>query len=153
MPVENMMTMPLRGNRHKIKLIKINEPFLPQIVFGLSYPGTHSEANVNRTEQAPLSPRIEDIQTIDIPLPLRQQTILYYQVSPQVQRILSGIMSLQNTGNQNAFRQDVEVLIGKPHHPTLEQVRLSTTISSDQNLRASKAKLGRNTLHTARFTG
>lgn len=92
----------LRDNRHMVDVVKVNGETRP--VLGVSHPQDEDKrANILRQWGMPAeSPRREPPATIDQPLPQRSQTILSYQVGPQVrQRVNGGLDALADSRQRN----------------------------------------------------
>lgn len=105
----------LRDNRHMVDVVKINGETRP--VLGVSHPQEEDKrANVLRQWGMPAeSPRREPLATIDQPLPQRSQTILSYQVGPQVrQRVNGGIDALADSRQRNSSGVKERVRLGYP---------------------------------------
>jgi len=109
----------LRYNRHLLSLVKLGDQ--PRPVLGVAYPeDTDRRARIPiQWGQATQSPRRSEPATIDLPLPQRTQTILSYQVNPQVRAALDG-----EPGPLVGSRRDLEPGLKQrlhlgPDHPGL----------------------------------
>lgn len=107
----------LRNDMHRVDLVQLNDSTLP--VLGTAHP-QHDEmerrVHIQRQwDHRAASPRAPRLASIDEPLEQRSQTILYYQVGPQVRQRLNG------SGPSAAPRQSSQAMdrIGL-HLPALE---------------------------------
>ncbi len=133
-----------RGSRQKIRLIKINEPFSPHIVFGLSYPEQKPERGQidsnNNSHNNPAAGREQKTDTIDIPLPVREQTILSYRVDASVRKMINGMAPMEHSRVTPAFRQDIEVSVSSTMINTSPAQKTATQTQSSHALRAEKTQ-------------
>ena len=102
-----------RGGRKKVKLIKINTPSEPAIVLGIAHPSQDQSRNYAAGE-IPV-PAGERPANIDVPLPVREQTILSYRVSPAVRQVLNGFGRFPAPYQPGAATQSADVMIGHDH--------------------------------------
>lgn len=112
-----MLDIGLRTGRQPVKLIGVNAPFEPAVQLGFLH---HSEAHSVRGQHAPHrvpTARTSEQPAINQPLPRREQTILSYQLSPELRRALtSGFTNITNAGRTAPHTQRFghEVKLGRP---------------------------------------
>lgn len=125
-----------RLGRNPVRLIGINAPFEPALQFGREF----SSNNNPRSEVAAAWGVNHNGRTLDSnanstaikhPLPVREQTSLSHQLSPQLQQQLRGGMApLQNQGRNAYHQQKVELdsvhmgaaISHRSHHSTVSAV-------------------------------
>ncbi len=112
-----MLDIGLRTGRQPVKLIGVNAPFEPAVQLGfLHHSEAHSRRGQHELHQVPAA-RASQEQPIKQPLPRREQTILSYQLSPELRRALtSGFTNITNAGRSAPQTQRFghEVKLGRP---------------------------------------
>jgi hypothetical protein len=99
----------LRNHMQRVDLVQLDDN--PRPVLGSGYPQhdemdrcSHVQQSWDHRAPSPRSPRLASIAE---PLEQRTQTILYYQVGPEVRRRLNGTGHLASSRQQNPAVEDV----------------------------------------------
>jgi len=120
----------LRYNKHLLSLIKLGDR--PREVLGMAYPEDSDRRARIPTHwgQSTQSPRHIEQATIDLPLPVRAQTILSYQVNAQARaEINGGITPLTQSRRDEQPGPKQRLHLGTEHAglPVEARARLSST--------------------------
>ena len=95
-----------RAQSRKIKLIKINTPAEPAVHIVIPQPSDQAMASSSPAHD-------EHAHTIDVAMPLREQTIISYRLAPAIRQILRGFGGLPGPADPACSLQSLDLSISK----------------------------------------
>ncbi len=139
-----MSALNLGAARNPVQLIGVNAPFEPKIQFGRAYQPNDNIREKTHSNEKHVTRVADNNHGINQPAPVREQTILRSNLSPQLQRELNiGFSGPQNQGRMagNQFPQ-LDSIAAKPQPASNQrhnyQVTPSAHVSGSMQLRLVK---------------